>query len=79
MEGLVNFCPVLDYIREFSEPDAFLLVDIGCSGGIDRQWRRLGRRLRALGIDPNVREIERLRARAPVDVIRAKIEPQLKP
>ena len=63
MEGLVNFCPVLDYIREFSEPDAFLLVDIGCSGGIDRQWRRLGRRLRALGIDPNVREIERLRAR----------------
>src|ERR1700746_400305 len=40
-----------------------MLVDVGCSGGIDRQWRRMGRRLRALGIDPDVREIERLRAR----------------
>ena len=63
MDGLVNFCPLLDYVREFTAPGAFLLLDIGCSGGIDRQWRRLGRRLRALGIDADVQEIERLKAR----------------
>ena len=60
MDGLVNFCPLLDYVAEISRPGRFMLVDVGCSGGIDRQWRRMGRRLRALGIDPDVREIERL-------------------
>ncbi len=63
MDGLVNFCPLLDYVAEITAPGAFMLLDIGCSGGISRQWRRLGRRLRALGIDPDVREIERLAAR----------------
>lgn len=61
VDGLLNFCPVLDYVAKLS--GSFQLVDIGCSGGIDRQWRRLGRRLRAVGIDPDVREIERLRGR----------------
>ena len=63
MEGLVNSCPFLDYLGEINAPGAFLLVDVGCSGGIDRQWRRMGSRLRGIGIDPDVREIERLRAR----------------
>jgi len=62
MDGLVNSCPLLDYIAKISAPDAFQLVDIGCSGGIDRRWRRMGRRLRAVGIDPDVEEIARLRA-----------------
>jgi len=62
MDGLVNSCPLLDYIAKISAPGAFQLVDIGCSGGIDRCWRRLGRRLRALGIDPDVEEIARLKA-----------------
>jgi FkbM family methyltransferase len=35
-------------------------VDIGCSGGIHPIWRQFGQRLRALGIDPNIAEIERL-------------------
>lgn len=61
MDGLVNSCPLLDYVAEISRPGRFMLVDVGCSGGIDRQWRRMGRRLRALGIDPDVSEIERLR------------------
>ena len=63
MDGLVNSCPLLDYVAEISQPGKFLLVDVGCSGGIDRQWRRMGPRLRALGIDPDVGEIERLRGR----------------
>ena len=62
MDGLVNSCPLLDYIATISAPGAFQLVDIGCSGGIDRRWRRMGRRLRALGIDPDVEEIARLKA-----------------
>ena len=60
MDGLLNSCPLLDYVAEI--PGAFQLVDIGCSGGIDRRWRRMGRRLRALGIDPDVEEIARLKA-----------------
>jgi len=51
---LVNSCPLLDYVAEMAQPGAFQLVDVGCSAGIDRQWRRLGRGLRAIGIDPDV-------------------------
>jgi FkbM family methyltransferase len=60
MEGTKAFCPLLDYAAEI--PGKFTLVDIGCSGGIDRVWRKLGRRLQAIAIDPNAQEIERLRA-----------------
>ena len=63
MDGLVNSCPLLDYIAKLPAPGTFQLVDIGCSGGIDRRWRRMGRRLRALGIDPDVAEIARLQQR----------------
>lgn len=63
MQGLLNFCPLLDHVAETAEPGAFSLVDIGCSGGIDRQWRRWRRGLRAVGIDPDVAEIDRLRAK----------------
>jgi len=63
LDGLVNFCPLLGYVAEITAPGGFMLLDIGCSGGINRQWRRLGRRLRAIGIDPDIREIERLAAR----------------
>jgi len=63
LEGLTNFCPLLDHVAEITTEKKFLLLDIGCSGRIDRQWRRLGRRLRAIGIDPNTTEIQRLAAR----------------
>jgi hypothetical protein len=62
VDGLSNSCPLADYIAEISESKRFALVDIGVSGGIDRQWRRLGRRLRAIGIDPNSKEVARLAA-----------------
>ena len=63
MDGMVNFCPLLDYAAEVSLGGEFLLLDIGCAGGIDRRWRRLGRRLRAIGVDANAEEIRRLTAR----------------
>jgi len=63
VQGLVNFCPLLDYVAEIAGPGGFQLVDVGCSGGIDRPWRRLRRVLRAIGIDPDVTEIARLKNR----------------
>jgi FkbM family methyltransferase len=59
---MVTFCPLVDYIAEVSAAQKFLLVDIGCAGGIDRRWRRLGRRLRAIAIDANPAEIAKLAA-----------------
>lgn len=40
----------------------FSLVDVGCSGGIQDQWRHFGGQLRAVGFDPLIREVERLNA-----------------
>jgi FkbM family methyltransferase len=62
MEGTASYAPVISYLSETPLAGDFMLIDIGCSGGIDTVWRSLGRRLRALAIDPNVAEIERLQA-----------------
>jgi Methyltransferase FkbM domain len=43
--------------------EPFVLLDIGCSGGINPMWRIFGDRLLALGVDPNLEEVERLKAR----------------
>lgn len=40
--------------------DDFVLIDIGCSGGIDSPWRDFGASLRSYGFDPNITEIDRL-------------------
>src|SRR5262245_37824871 len=61
MEGTADFVPIIGYLSESPLLSEFMLIDIGCSGGIDAVWRGFGRRLRALAIDPNVAEIERLR------------------
>ena len=63
VDGMVTFCPLLDYVAGISAGNEFVLVDIGCAGGIDRRWRRMGKRLRAIGFDANAREIENLRSR----------------
>ena len=60
MEGAAAYTPVVTYIAEIARDSEFTLVDIGCSGGIDPVWRRFGPRLRAIAIDPNLSEIERL-------------------
>lgn len=61
MEGTSAHVPVIGYLSEVARDNEFMLVDIGCSGGIDNVWRNFGTRLRALAIDPNVAEIERLK------------------
>lgn len=38
------------------------LIDVGCSGGIDPVWDIFGLHIQAIGFDPLVAEIERLRA-----------------
>ena len=61
MEGTSTDTPVVKYLTEIGAVDAFTLVDIGCSGGISPAWRQFGESLCALGFDPNVQEVERLR------------------
>jgi len=63
VDGMVNSCPLLDYAAEVSEGGEFLLLDVGCAGGVDRRWLRMGRRLRAIGVDANAEEIRRLTGR----------------
>jgi FkbM family methyltransferase len=61
MEGLTAAAtPTLNYLGEVAADVPFMLVDVGCSGGIDQGFRRFGARLRAIGIDPNVAEVRRL-------------------
>ena len=38
----------------------FFLLDVGCSGGVEQRWQIFGDRLRAIGFDPLVAEIDRL-------------------
>lgn len=40
--------------------DDLCLIDVGCSGGLAEGWRAFGSRLRAVGIDPNIGEVDRL-------------------
>src|SRR4029450_11507454 len=61
MEGTANYVPVIGYLSQIPLLSEFMLIDIGWGGGIDPVWRGFGPRLRALAIDPNVAEIERLR------------------
>jgi FkbM family methyltransferase len=42
--------------------DPLVVIDVGCGLGIDDAWRLFGDHLRAHGFDPQVAEIERLRA-----------------
>ena len=38
----------------------FFLLDVGCSGGLAPRWSAFGSRLRAVGFDPLVAEVDRL-------------------
>ena len=62
MEGIKSQS---EFVRRVSvhlgEP--FVLVDVGCSGGIDAGWRAFGARLRAIGFDPDIEECARLQKR----------------
>jgi hypothetical protein len=62
MEGIQPATLFLRLLSEQLGAAKFTLLDIGCSGGIDDVWRMFGSRLRAFGFDPNLQEIERLKA-----------------
>ncbi len=47
-------------VAEGLRTERFTLLDVGCSGGIDQQWRVFEPRLRALGIDASEAECRRL-------------------
>ena len=61
MEGGSSDTPVVKHLTEIGAVDAFTLVDIGCSGGISPIWNQFGATLCALGFDPDVQDVERLR------------------
>jgi hypothetical protein len=51
---------VADIVKRL-DAEPFKLIDVGCSGGIDRRWRLLEPNLHATGFDANVQECTRLR------------------
>ena len=56
MEGLVSHTPMTDLLRERGVFDRhpFVLIDVGCAGGIAEPWRAFGRSLVAHGYDPDI-------------------------
>jgi hypothetical protein len=60
MEGLLPRTAFAEYVGDKLGEQRFTLLDIGCGGGIDEAWRCFGSKLRAICIDPNVAEINRL-------------------
>jgi len=63
MELLQESCPLIELYNMLKAPLFFSLVDVGCSGGIDPIFKKIGGahvQFRALGIDASVDEIERL-------------------
>lgn len=64
MEGLLPDSAAARLLAKGLGSERFVLVDVGCSGGLDAGWCALGGRLLAFGFDPAVQEIERLAAEA---------------
>lgn len=62
MEGMTSNKEFLEFLQPYLA-SPFTLIDVGCSSGIDRAWRLFGPKLRAIGFDPNLAEIERLNAK----------------
>jgi FkbM family methyltransferase len=65
MEGLVSHTPMTDILRERGVFDAhpFVLVDVGCAGGIAEPWRAFGDSLIAHGYDTDIGACEESQAR----------------
>jgi hypothetical protein len=61
----VNYAPplLIEVVRSRAlREEPFVLVDVGCGLGIDDAWRLFEPDLTAYGFDPQVAEVERLRA-----------------
>jgi FkbM family methyltransferase len=72
MEGLVSVTPMTDILRERGVFDRhpFVLIDVGCAGGIAEAWRAFGPSLVAHGYDPDVAACEEAQAREPFTHVR---------
>jgi FkbM family methyltransferase len=72
VEGLVSNTPMTDILRERGVFDGhpFVLVDVGCAGGIAAPWRAFGPSLVAHGYDPDVTACEEAQAREPFPNVR---------
>jgi hypothetical protein len=72
MEGLTTHVPMTHLLRERGVFDShpFVLLDIGCAGGIDEAWRAFGPSLVARGYDPDVVACEEAKASEPFDDVR---------
>jgi hypothetical protein len=72
MEGLVSHTPMTDLLRERGVFDRhpFVLIDVGCAGGIAEPWRAFGPSLIAHGYDPDVTACEEAQAREPFSHVR---------
>jgi hypothetical protein len=62
MENLRSTTGFAELVAVAPALQAFTVLDIGCSSGIDPAWRLFGPRLIAFGFDPNIGECERLAA-----------------
>ncbi|MCG8613601.1 MAG: FkbM family methyltransferase, partial [Pseudomonadales bacterium] len=62
MEFKTTFTQMTQHIVESGvlRSNPFILLDVGCSGGIASLWRLFGTSLRAIGVDPVKSEINRL-------------------
>jgi hypothetical protein len=67
MEGLVLHTPMTDVLRGRGVFDRypFVLIDVGCAGGIADPWRSFGPSLVAHGYDPDITACEEAQAREP--------------
>jgi hypothetical protein len=67
MEGLISRTPMTDVLRDRGVFDRhpFVLVDVGCSGGIAEPWRAFGSSLIARGYDPDLDACEQAQGREP--------------
>jgi Methyltransferase FkbM domain len=72
MEGFTAHAPMTDVLRERRVFDRhpFVLVDIGCAGGIDDAWRAFGPSLVARGYDPDILACEEAQARETFNGVR---------
>ncbi len=51
-----------EFIAKSLKDEDFVLVDVGCGGGIDSTWRVFADRLSAVGFDAQIEEVRRLTA-----------------
>jgi hypothetical protein len=72
MEGLTTHVPMTDLSRGRGVFDRhpFVLIDVGCAGGIAPTWRAFGPSLVAHGYDPDVAACEEAQAREPFNGVR---------